>query len=199
MSNFSDQLDEIKTLLSSNIKTNKSFAYSTLLHLQEQSSNTQASIQTLAESSQSLIPPIVADVHDEEEEMCVKSSQVLFIIYLLYIRSILAFLYSCWKMKKEKNLIDSGFVSTVQLRRWNVWASWFIIRPLLPLLQVCGTTDKLLFLFSFSDIISIRKVCYGFCFFFSGGYIITLRIYDSQLMLYSWPCFCISCQSRGST
>ncbi|XP_015894129.1 uncharacterized protein LOC107428164 isoform X1 [Ziziphus jujuba] len=80
MSNFSDQLDEIKTLLSSNI--NKAFAYSTLLHLQEQSSNTQASIQILAESCQSLIPLIVADVHEDDEEIATQALKCLgFMIY----------------------------------------------------------------------------------------------------------------------
>lgn len=69
MSNFSDQLEEIKTLISSGTKANKSFAYSTLLHLQEQSSDSHGLIQTLALGSQSLLYWIVADVHDEDEEM----------------------------------------------------------------------------------------------------------------------------------
>lgn len=69
MSNLSEQLEEIKIILASNSKSSKPLAYSTLLHLQEQSSNTLASIKVLAEISQSLIPLIVADVHDDDEEM----------------------------------------------------------------------------------------------------------------------------------
>lgn len=108
MSNFSDQLDEIKTLLSSNI--NKAFAYSTLLHLQEQSSNTQASIQILAESCQSLIPLIVADVHEDDEEMYVEKltsslSRLAFVHFLVDLVVVALLLEN----EKEKILIDSGF------------------------------------------------------------------------------------------
>lgn len=71
MLNFSDQLDEIKSLIYSGTKANKSFAYSTLLHLQQQSSDSRASIQTLVRTSQSLIHPIVADIQDDDEEMWV--------------------------------------------------------------------------------------------------------------------------------
>ena len=67
MSNFSDQLQRIKSSISSGI--NKSFAYSTLLYLQEQSTNSSIAVQTLAETTPSLIPLLVADVHDQEEEM----------------------------------------------------------------------------------------------------------------------------------
>ncbi|KAM1054294.1 hypothetical protein FF1_001698 [Malus domestica] len=70
MSGFSDQLEEIKSLISSAAtKENKSFAYSTLLHLQQQSSNCHGSIQMLARSCRSLIRPTVADVRKNDEEM----------------------------------------------------------------------------------------------------------------------------------
>lgn len=72
MSNFSNQLEEIRTLISSNTKTDKSSAYSTLMHLQEQANDCPSSIQSLAESSKSLIPLVVADIDVEDEEMWVK-------------------------------------------------------------------------------------------------------------------------------
>lgn len=76
MANFSDQIDEIKTLLSSDAttKSQKPVAYSTLLHLQEQSSSATGDpslIQTLADASLALLPPILADIFDEDEEMWV--------------------------------------------------------------------------------------------------------------------------------
>ncbi|KAL5547772.1 hypothetical protein UlMin_003003 [Ulmus minor] len=86
MSNFSEQLEEIKSSISSN--TNKSFAYSTLLYLQEQSSSSPASIQTLAESSPSLIPLIVADVHEEDEEIAAQALKCLG--FMMYHPSIVA-------------------------------------------------------------------------------------------------------------
>ncbi|PON77071.1 Telomere-associated protein Rif [Parasponia andersonii] len=80
MSNFSDQLHEIKASISSG--TNKSFAYSTLLYLQEQSTNSSASIQALAEAAPSLVPLMVADVHDQDEEIAGQALKCLgFIMY----------------------------------------------------------------------------------------------------------------------
>ncbi|KAM1817381.1 hypothetical protein ACFX1X_001691 [Malus domestica] len=70
MSGFSDQLEEIKSLISSAAtKANKSFAYSTLLYLQQQSSDCHDSIQMLARSCRSLIRPTVADVRNNDEEI----------------------------------------------------------------------------------------------------------------------------------
>ena len=66
MSNSSDQLEEIKTLISSG---SKCLAYSTLLHFQEQSSGDPTSIQVLAGISQTLLSLIVADISDDDEEM----------------------------------------------------------------------------------------------------------------------------------
>ncbi|XP_061991609.1 uncharacterized protein LOC133709758 isoform X2 [Rosa rugosa] len=80
MSNLSDQLEEIKSLISSPTKSNKSLAYSTLSHLQQQSSD--ALIQTLALSSQSLLRRIVADIHDDDEEIAAQALKCLgFMIY----------------------------------------------------------------------------------------------------------------------
>ncbi|XVF34599.1 hypothetical protein REPUB_Repub18cG0072500 [Reevesia pubescens] len=82
MSNFSDQIEEIKTLMSSNSKTNRSFGYSTLLHLQEQSTDSAPSIQALAQSSRCLIALIIADIHDEDEEIAAQALKCLgFMIY----------------------------------------------------------------------------------------------------------------------
>ncbi|KAK6273259.1 hypothetical protein POUND7_010342 [Theobroma cacao] len=82
MSNVTDQTEEIKTLISSNSKTNKSFGYSTLLHFQEQSSDSPPSIQALAQCSRCLIPLIVADIHDEDEEIAAQALKCLgFMIY----------------------------------------------------------------------------------------------------------------------
>ena len=66
MSNSSDQLEEIKALISSG---SKCLAYSTLLHFQEQSSGDPTSIQALAGISQTLLSLIVADISDDDEEM----------------------------------------------------------------------------------------------------------------------------------
>ncbi|XVE63683.1 hypothetical protein DITRI_Ditri07aG0039100 [Diplodiscus trichospermus] len=82
MSNFIGQIEEIKTLISSNSKTNKSFGYSTLLHFQEQSSDGSPSIQALVQSSQCLIALVVADIHDEDEDIAAQALKCLgFMIY----------------------------------------------------------------------------------------------------------------------
>ena len=66
MSNSSDQLEEIKALISSG---SKCLAYSTLLHFQEQSGDDPTSIQALAGISRTLLSFIVADISDNDEEM----------------------------------------------------------------------------------------------------------------------------------
>ncbi|XP_004288782.1 PREDICTED: uncharacterized protein LOC101314796 [Fragaria vesca subsp. vesca] len=82
MSNFSDELEEIKSLISSGTKSNKSLGYSTLSHLQEQSSDDHALIQTLSLSSRSLLRRIVADVHSDDEEIATQALKCLgFMIY----------------------------------------------------------------------------------------------------------------------
>ena len=67
MSNFSEQIEEITTSISST--TGKSLAYSTLSFLQEQSGDDPALIQTLVEATPSLVSLIVADIHCQDEEM----------------------------------------------------------------------------------------------------------------------------------
>ncbi|KAM6580085.1 hypothetical protein CsatA_003859 [Cannabis sativa] len=80
MSSFSHQLHEVK--LSISLGTNKSFSYSTLLYLQEQSANCSASIQTLAEATPSLIPLMAADVQDQDEEIAGQALKCLgFMMY----------------------------------------------------------------------------------------------------------------------
>uniref|UniRef100_A0A2N9FV13 Telomere-associated protein Rif1 N-terminal domain-containing protein n=1 Tax=Fagus sylvatica TaxID=28930 RepID=A0A2N9FV13_FAGSY len=82
MSNSSDQLEEIKLQISSDSRANKCFAYSTLLHFQEQSSDDPASIQALAGLSQSLLSLFVADISDDDEEIAAQALKCLgFMIY----------------------------------------------------------------------------------------------------------------------
>ncbi|CAK9141237.1 unnamed protein product [Ilex paraguariensis] len=82
MANFRDQLEEIKTLLSSNTKSHKPVAYSTLLHLQEQSSTDQSLIQSLAHSSHSLLSSILIDISADEEEIAAQALKCLgFMVY----------------------------------------------------------------------------------------------------------------------
>ncbi|XP_057508655.1 uncharacterized protein LOC130791509 isoform X1 [Actinidia eriantha] len=84
MANFSHQIEEIKTLLSSTTKSDKPVAYSTLLHLQEQSScGTDPSlIQSLAGASPSLLSPILTDISSDDEEIAALALKCLgFVIY----------------------------------------------------------------------------------------------------------------------
>ncbi|KAI8570688.1 hypothetical protein RHMOL_Rhmol01G0055200 [Rhododendron molle] len=87
MADFSDQIEEIKTLLSSaaTTKSQKPVAYSTLLHLQEQSSSATGDpslIQSLADASLALLPPILADIFDDDEEIAAQALKCLgFMIY----------------------------------------------------------------------------------------------------------------------
>ncbi|WJZ98163.1 hypothetical protein VitviT2T_016711 [Vitis vinifera] len=82
MASFSDQLQEIKTLISSNAKSYKSFAYSTLLQLQEQCSSDTCSIQSLVQESQSVLSQIIVDIADDDEEIASQALKCLgFMIY----------------------------------------------------------------------------------------------------------------------
>ncbi|XP_052200008.1 uncharacterized protein LOC127806635 [Diospyros lotus] len=84
MADFIEQLEEIKTLLSSNAKANRPFAYSSLLHLQEQSSSSAdpSLIHSLANASRSLLSSILADVSDDDEEIAAQALKCLgFTIY----------------------------------------------------------------------------------------------------------------------
>ncbi|KAJ0091514.1 hypothetical protein Patl1_13891 [Pistacia atlantica] len=82
MSNAFDQLEEIKTLISSNSKQNKSFGYSSLLHFQEQSTSIPSAVQALAQNVRSLIASIVCDISDDDEETAAQALKCLgFMIY----------------------------------------------------------------------------------------------------------------------
>ncbi|KAA8522989.1 hypothetical protein F0562_009412 [Nyssa sinensis] len=82
MATFSDQLVEVKTLLSSNTKSHKPFAYSTLLHLQEQSNTDASLLQSLADSSRALLSLILTDISDDDEEIAAQALKCLgFMIY----------------------------------------------------------------------------------------------------------------------
>ena len=83
MASFSDQLQEIKSLISLNTKSHKSFAYLSLLHLQEQCSSDTCSIQTLAQESQSVLSQIIVDISDDDEEMLV-SIKALFLVFVFH-------------------------------------------------------------------------------------------------------------------
>lgn len=76
MANFTDQLKKIKTLLTPSADipcddqiSKKPFAYSTLLHLQEQATNLPPLIQFLVDSFNSLLSFILFDVSNHDEEM----------------------------------------------------------------------------------------------------------------------------------
>ncbi|GAV88198.1 Rif1_N domain-containing protein [Cephalotus follicularis] len=82
MSKISDQLEQVKNIMFSTSKANKSFAYSTLLHFQEQSSDDTSSIQTLVDNTPNLVPVIVSDIFDDDEEIAAQALKCLgFMIY----------------------------------------------------------------------------------------------------------------------
>ncbi|XP_028790462.1 uncharacterized protein LOC114746403 [Neltuma alba] len=82
MSNSSDEIHHIKSLITSNDKWNKSLGYSTLLHFQQHSAHNPSSIQSLTECSQVLICSIVSDIHDDDEEVVAQALKGLgFMIY----------------------------------------------------------------------------------------------------------------------
>ncbi|XP_057537577.1 uncharacterized protein LOC130815209 isoform X1 [Amaranthus tricolor] len=71
MSNFLDQLNQIKSLISSSSKSEKSFAYSTLQHLQELSNSDDSLIQFLVDHNIAFLSSIVSDIciDDADEEI----------------------------------------------------------------------------------------------------------------------------------
>ncbi|GAB4828246.1 hypothetical protein Ancab_035158 [Ancistrocladus abbreviatus] len=82
MSFFIEELEHIKTLLLSTQKSEKSFGYSTLLHLQEQSNTDDSFIQTLRNSTQTLLSSMIVDIQDDDEEVAVQALKCLgFMIY----------------------------------------------------------------------------------------------------------------------
>ncbi|XP_021760749.1 uncharacterized protein LOC110725593 [Chenopodium quinoa] len=84
MSNFPEQLEQIKTLICSSSKLEKSFAYSTLQHLQEQASTDDSLIQLLVDFNKIIISSIIDDIQiiDADEEISTLALKCLgFIIY----------------------------------------------------------------------------------------------------------------------
>ncbi|KAI9117300.1 hypothetical protein K1719_011466 [Acacia pycnantha] len=82
MSNSSDEIHQIKSLITSNDKSNKTLGYSLLLHFQQHSAQNPSSIQSLAECSHTLICSVVSDIHDDDEEIAAQALKGLgFMIY----------------------------------------------------------------------------------------------------------------------
>lgn len=69
MEEFTERLEEIKTLLSSNSRAEKPLAYSNLLELQERSVNDPSLIRLLAQNSKCLLSAILTDISYDDEEM----------------------------------------------------------------------------------------------------------------------------------
>ncbi|GMH04553.1 hypothetical protein Nepgr_006393 [Nepenthes gracilis] len=82
MSKLVEELEQIKTLILSTRISDRLFAYSTLLHLQEQSSSDDYSIRLLAECTRVLLSPVIADIQEEDEETAAQALKCLgFMIY----------------------------------------------------------------------------------------------------------------------
>ncbi|XP_060172031.1 uncharacterized protein LOC132603135 isoform X2 [Lycium barbarum] len=78
METFKEQLEQIETILSSN----KQLAYSSLLHLQQQSGTDPSLVRLLADSCSIIVPYIVVDVSDNDEEIAAQALKCLgFMIY----------------------------------------------------------------------------------------------------------------------
>ncbi|XP_016448044.2 uncharacterized protein LOC107773110 [Nicotiana tabacum] len=78
METFKEQLEQIHTFLSSN----KPLAYSTLLHLQQQSGTDSSFVQLLADSSSIIVPYILVDIFNNDEEIAAQALKCLgFMIY----------------------------------------------------------------------------------------------------------------------
>ncbi|XP_047309165.1 telomere-associated protein RIF1-like [Impatiens glandulifera] len=84
MANFSMKLEELKSHLSSNSKSNKSFAYSTFSNLQEESCSgaDPSCIKLISDSAPDFLPYILSDITDLDEEIAVQALKCLgFMIY----------------------------------------------------------------------------------------------------------------------
>ncbi|PIA42357.1 hypothetical protein AQUCO_02000070v1 [Aquilegia coerulea] len=82
MAEFNNQIDEIKTLITSNSKSDKSIGYSMLLHIQEQSIQHSSAIEALSKRVCHLLLSIIADISDEDEEIASQALKCLgFMIY----------------------------------------------------------------------------------------------------------------------
>lgn len=86
MGDVTNQLDELKTLLSScagiNSKSDKSSAYSTLLQLEEHSTTDPSVLQSLADLSHVLLSSMANDISDDDEEIAAQALKCMgFMIY----------------------------------------------------------------------------------------------------------------------
>ncbi|KAL5697888.1 hypothetical protein ACHQM5_028992 [Ranunculus cassubicifolius] len=82
MAEFTSQLKEIQTLISSISKTDKSFGYANLLHFQEQSTQHPSIIEALSENFHKLLPSTISDIAVDDEEISSQALKCLgFMIY----------------------------------------------------------------------------------------------------------------------
>ncbi|KAI3714852.1 hypothetical protein L6452_21812 [Arctium lappa] len=86
MGDVTNQLDELKTLLSScagiNSKSDRSSAYSTLLQLEEHSTTDPSLLKSLADSSNVLLSSMANDISDDDEEIAAQALKCMgFMIY----------------------------------------------------------------------------------------------------------------------
>ncbi|KAK7369571.1 hypothetical protein VNO80_11612 [Phaseolus coccineus] len=65
---MSEEIQEIRSLISSDNKFKKSLGYSSLLQFQQHSCVNASSLQSLAHSAQSIISSIVFDIFDDHDE-----------------------------------------------------------------------------------------------------------------------------------
>ncbi|KAL9151281.1 hypothetical protein ABFS82_11G042800 [Erythranthe guttata] len=79
MADFGERIEEIKVIISSK---DKALAYAELLQLQEISAVESSALGTLADSSHAILSFVVADIHDNEEEIASQALKCLgFMIY----------------------------------------------------------------------------------------------------------------------
>ncbi|KAK9130632.1 hypothetical protein Sjap_011119 [Stephania japonica] len=79
---FPNQIQQIETLLSSNSEQDKSFGYSTLLHLQQQSNEHPSAVRALTDRLRPLFSSALSDIASNDEETAVQALKCLgFMIY----------------------------------------------------------------------------------------------------------------------
>ncbi|KAM7265279.1 hypothetical protein ACFE04_002962 [Oxalis oulophora] len=85
MSKIGSQLEEItKTLTNSCSKSEKSYGYATLLHIQEESSDDSSSIQTLAHNTPILISLVLSDVFHESDDEEISAQALKCLGFMIY-------------------------------------------------------------------------------------------------------------------
>ncbi|XP_061350669.1 uncharacterized protein LOC133295827 [Gastrolobium bilobum] len=79
---MSEEMHQIHSLISSDDNSNKCSGYSTLLQFQQHSCLNPSSLQSLAQSSKTLISSILSDISDDDEEIAAQALKCLgFMIY----------------------------------------------------------------------------------------------------------------------